>query len=144
MKTDKEKTARRAQKARFKAKHPDLVKAREKARKARWKANHPEQAKERELRKYLRRAHRISLEEYRNMVAAQGGLCAGCERPPKDGERLCVDHNHKTKAIRGLLCHNCNRGIGFLGEDPNTFARLVKYLKGRLPKAQGCLLRVVK
>lgn len=52
----------------------------------------------------------VSPEERAAMLAAQGGRCAICRKPPKiGGRRLHVDHDHVTGRIRGLLCHYCNR-----------------------------------
>jgi hypothetical protein len=51
------------------------------------------------------------VEEYERRLAAQGGGCAVCGRPPKVGKRLCTDHNHKTGLKRGLICHICNGRI---------------------------------
>jgi hypothetical protein len=48
--------------------------------------------------------------EYARLLAAQGGGCAICGNPPKT-RRLHVDHDHKTKRVRGLLCHRCNRAL---------------------------------
>lgn len=45
--------------------------------------------------------------QYDKMLAAQGGKCAICKRPPKS-RRLAVDHDHKTGKVRGLLCFRCN------------------------------------
>jgi hypothetical protein len=52
----------------------------------------------------------MPLTEYEARLAAQGGVCAICGRPPKT-RRLDVDHEHKTGAVRGLLCHRCNRNL---------------------------------
>src|SRR5437867_13162633 len=52
----------------------------------------------------------LSLAEYDALLAAQGGGCAICDRPPKT-RRLDVDHDHRTGKVRGLLCHRCNRGL---------------------------------
>ena len=50
--------------------------------------------------------------DYAALLAAQGGVCAICGRPPKQGGRkLHVDHDHRTGRIRGLLCFTCNRYI---------------------------------
>lgn len=46
------------------------------------------------------------------MLELQDGGCGVCGRPAKT-RRLDVDHDHKTKEIRGLLCHRHNRGLGY-------------------------------
>ena len=82
---------------------------------------------------YLRKSFDISLNEYHNMVAAQGNRCAMCEKPEtemRNGEikALSVDHNHTTGAVRGLLCSACNKAIGLLKEDRELFFAGVRYL----------------
>ena len=49
----------------------------------------------------------LTLEEYAAILAAQGGVCFGCGRPPKAGAVLHVDHDHRADgntSVRGLLC----------------------------------------
>lgn len=41
---------------------------------------------------------------------------------------LHVDHDAETGKVRGMLCTNCNRGIGFLKHDTEILARAIKYL----------------
>jgi hypothetical protein len=50
--------------------------------------------------------------DYARLLLAQDGVCGICKRPPKNLP-LHVDHDHQTMEIRGLLCHRCNRGLGF-------------------------------
>lgn len=52
----------------------------------------------------------ISDAEYERLLAAQHGHCAICPNTPKT-RRLHVDHDHATGAVRGLLCHRCNRNL---------------------------------
>lgn len=48
--------------------------------------------------------------DYAVLLAAQGGGCAICGATPKT-RRLHRDHDHRTKRLRGLLCHRCNRWL---------------------------------
>lgn len=42
--------------------------------------------------------------------------------------RLCIDHNHNTGKIRGILCHGCNVTLGFMSDDPDRLTYLLAYL----------------
>lgn len=53
----------------------------------------------------LRRLYGITLDEFEAILEVQGGVCAICKQPDKV---FCVDHNHKTLKIRGVICLNCN------------------------------------
>lgn len=78
---------------------------------------------------YLRQRYGITLAEYREMEQSQGGRCAICGGHQVDGERdLAVDHHHGTGKVRGLLCGNCNRGVGMFADDPALLARAITYL----------------
>lgn len=82
------------------------------------------------LRKKQRRHNRstkfgISEDQYEKMLSAQGGACAICGKKP-GRKQLAVDHNHKTGAVRGLLCSHCNCAIGMLNCDDDEFYALVK------------------
>jgi hypothetical protein len=70
--------------------------------------------------------HGLSIEQFDEMVLRQGGMCAVCESEKK----LYVDHCHTTDAIRGLLCHNCNVGIGHLRDSIAFLQKAKKYLEG--------------
>ena len=72
-----------------------------------------------------RRRYGISQEVYEEMISAQGGRCLICRRKP---DRLCVDHDHTSGAVRGLLCQSCNGGMGMFDDDPARMMRAVRYL----------------
>ena len=55
--------------------------------------------------------------------------CCGVDSKDLKGEKLHLDHCHKTSEYRGHLCGSCNRGIGMLGDNFEGVQRAVDYLK---------------
>lgn len=74
----------------------------------------------------------ISVAQYEEMLARQGGLCAICRKPPTR-KRLYIDHCHTTLVVRGLLCQKCNHAIGLLGDDPALCEAAGRYLLASRP-----------
>lgn len=76
------------------------------------------------------RQYGITEEEYQRLLAEQGGVCAICrqEQREKRSHPLVVDHSHEDGAVRGLLCHPCNRAIGGLKDQPLLLSRATTYL----------------
>ena len=114
---------------------------REKTRK--WQAENPERVKEyqREYRKrpevkrrardaYYRKTYGKSADEVDEIVDLQRGRCLICkvELPARLGSRH-LDHDHVTGEIRGVLCIDCNHGIGKLRDSPDLLLRAVVYLR---------------
>lgn len=66
----------------------------------------------------------LSERNYLDLVKSQDGKCVIC----KLKKRLCVDHNHETGEVRGLLCFKCNHAIGVVESDIQL-DRLFEYLK---------------
>lgn len=58
------------------------------------------------------------------MASRQRGGCAIC----REKKRLCVDHCHVSKKVRGLLCRECNIALGLLNDSVARLKRAVKYL----------------
>jgi len=79
--------------------------------------------------------YKLSLEEFQMMREAQQDRCAICGKEETvlgstgKVKSLAVDHDHDTGHIRGLLCNNCNRGIGLLGKKPELLRRALAYLE---------------
>ncbi len=78
----------------------------------------------------LRSSYGLTQIDYDRMVADQSGKCAICQRVCSE---LHIDHCHDTGVVRGLLCTDCNRGIGMLKHDPEIFMSAIKYLKVERP-----------
>lgn len=64
---------------------------------------------------------------YLELFAKQGGRCAICTATPKK-KRFAIDHDHATGTVRGLLCDNCNNGLGRFGDSPELLATARDYL----------------
>ncbi len=75
----------------------------------------------------IKRKYGITEADFRAMEQAQGGACAICRTLPEDG--LYVDHDHQTGKVRGLLCFQCNSGIGSLRDDIERLQRAIAYLR---------------
>ena len=81
----------------------------------------------------LKREYGIDKEGYKKLLKLQNGKCAICGLLEKEhrNQVLNVDHNHITKKVRGLLCNNCNRGIGHLKDSIFNLRKALEYLSER-------------
>lgn len=84
----------------------------------------------RRQRHYLQ-AYDISLRDYFQMLETQQGCCAICQTPAEHESSLFVDHNHTTGIVRGLLCPDCNKGIGFFRDNPSFLEQAARYVAYR-------------
>lgn len=75
---------------------------------------------------YLRTEYGITLVQYERLFEKQSGGCAICGRNQK---RLCVDHDHISGRVRGLLCNSCNNGLGRFKDNPKSLRKAADYLE---------------
>ena len=88
-------------------------------------------------RYHLRKKFGLTVEHYDEMLAAQGGGCAICGRPPREDISLHVDHDHQTGQVRGLTCFRCNNVLGDFNENQALLERAAAYLDRHDPEATG-------
>ncbi len=81
---------------------------------------------DRGLNEQLKANYGISLDAYNDMLVQQTGVCAICEK--KSARRLCVDHCHSTRVVRGLLCDRCNTGLGSFEDRSSLMLKAIAYL----------------
>lgn len=110
--------------------HKNPIKSRNHVKK--WQKENPEKYRNSQLK----RKYGISIEEYNELLKNQNNVCAICEIHKPLELFLCVDHNHKTSKIRGLLCSNCNVAIGLLKDNPIFFDKASIYLKKSIDKIE--------
>lgn len=114
-------------------------------RRLRWNATNPERAKERNRKRnsqhkltirnsHLKKSYGISRDQFSGMMASQGCKCLICKIDIKEfsegtKHRACVDHDHDTGQVRGILCHACNRGLGQFADSLERLKAAVEYLQ---------------
>lgn len=109
-------------------KDPEAVK--KKQREEYWKDPEKARRENRESRArnpgyWVRYKYKMSLEEWDERILNQGGMCAICEESTK----LCVDHDHVSGVIRGLLCRSCNIALGKFKESSKIVCLAAEYMK---------------
>lgn len=105
---------------------------------ARRKHLHGKSRRYRGLYYRLKSKFKISPDDFLAMLEKQNDACAICDRaitvgPEGKGSRqsACIDHDHITGRVRGLLCHGCNTAIGLFSESVAILARASQYLTER-------------
>ena len=78
-------------------------------------------------RRILKSRYGITPERFDELFNEQGGTCAICKQTYH--ATLHIDHNHTNEEIRGLLCNNCNRGLGHFKDDPERLQAAIQYLQ---------------
>ena len=113
-----------------------------KKRQAEWQKNNKEKVSARSLKWYYANKEKVvlkrerqklrgwglTLDGYNKLSNKQNRVCAICKRLCTSGRKLAVDHNHKTNKIRGLLCSNCNQGLGKFFDNKDLLKRAIIYL----------------
>lgn len=81
--------------------------------------------------RWLKKKYGITPDDFDQMFEKQAGLCqiCGTDRPGGRWNTFCVDHCHKTGKVRGLLCKDCNTGIGQMGDSPSRLRLAADYLE---------------
>lgn len=83
-----------------------------------------------ERRYRIRVTYGITVEDYDKIFDEQGGSCKICGKHQSQiNRRLCIDHDHATGKVRGLLCNSCNKVLGHSFENITILNNCIKYLE---------------
>lgn len=99
-----------------------------------WRRNNPEATRRMDRRTKLKR-YGLTVDDYESLLREQGSVCGICGKEEsalaRTGkvQRLAVDHCAESGKVRGLLCTNCNRGIGHLQHDADLLRNAIEYLE---------------
>ena len=101
-------------------------KDKQRRRSLQWQKDNPEKKRI----TVLKTVYGLSEDSYRELIDRTKGVCPICKNEfDYKRYRVCVDHNHSTGFIRGLICSRCNSGLGFFGDNPESILRAYNYLK---------------
>ena len=97
-----------------------------------WKGDHPGYWAE-----HQKKRHGLTDEKYNYLMQKQNGCCAICKKPFIPGEPPHIDHNHECcpgayscgKCVRGLLCINCNWGLGSFNDNEINLLNAIEYVR---------------
>lgn len=80
--------------------------------------------------RWLRESFGMTVDDYIKLFEDQDGKCAICGNGTNGNKKnFCVDHDHETGKVRGLLCHNCNVSVGLMKESPLLLRKAAEYLE---------------
>lgn len=83
-----------------------------------------------DIHRHVKRRYGITYKDYMTILNLQGDCCGICKLPRKDYHKnMAVDHCHETGNIRGILCNNCNAGMGCLKDNPEILEKSIEYIK---------------
>lgn len=77
------------------------------------------------LKKRIKYAYGLSLEAHAQLMEKANNSCEICQSSAK----ICIDHDHKTGKIRGILCDLCNKGLGLFSDNAQFLSNAIKYLE---------------
>jgi hypothetical protein len=96
-----------------------------------WRAENPDKRHKQERSRHLLQTYGIVQKEYDDMLYSQQGCCKLCGKKlirESVKRYFSVDHNHSTGIVRGILCYNCNSGLGLFKDNPHLLERAKEYV----------------
>jgi len=102
-----------------------------------WANTHRERRTRQSRASHIKSKFGITIEDYEALLIKQNYRCIICgaklnemvDVKNRKRHNLCIDHNHQTNEICGLLCISCNIGIGCFYENPDYLLKAIEYLR---------------
>jgi Recombination endonuclease VII len=89
---------------------------------------------------WLKSQYGLTEDDYNKLLEEQNFSCALCRKHlSTQKRRLCVDHDHETGKVRGLLCARCNGALGKLGDTVTSIKRVLAYVSQSVDDVDGGL-----
>lgn len=97
-----------------------------------WRQVNPEKDALYSKRTKLKAKYGITPEQKDEILKSQNYRCAICKSTDFGSKNWCVDHDHYTGEIRGLLCNGCNTGLGHFKENVRVLSTAILYLRKQI------------
>jgi len=104
-------------------------KKRDRENRRRYREKNPEKVRKTYRAWQLKTFYGITSEERDLIIRAQNNRCAICGKLLIKTKDTQIDHNHKTNKVRGILCANCNLGLGQFQDNILILQRAISYLE---------------
>lgn len=98
---------------------------------SKWRKNNKEKVALIEQRRYYKNKYKkygITQEIFDQLLQEQGNKCYICSVDFVEGIKINIDHCHTSKKVRGILCINCNLGIGHFKDNVELLENAIKYI----------------
>jgi hypothetical protein len=73
----------------------------------------------------------ITPSDFENLLIQSEGKCMICKESFGKG-KVCIDHNHTTGKVRGVVCDSCNKGLGFFKDNSIVLDTAIQYLEANV------------
>lgn len=123
----------RAWERRHYAQNADTIRAKKKV----WRDNNRDKQYQYDRKCKLMREYGLTVEKYDALDEAQNHVCKICRGVNPDGSRLAVDHDHTNGQVRGLLCINCNKGLGHFKDNAELLQEAARYIQSQRDRKEG-------
>lgn len=100
-------------------------KERNAAKKLEWKRANKELHVFHNMKSTYKIKYGMTVEQVAEFKAVRQNKCDICGNERK---KMCIDHDHKTNTVRGLLCHECNTALGLVHDDVEVLKKAITYL----------------
>ena len=131
---EEERQKRNERQRKYRAENPEV-----RIRNREYRRLHLKRYQATEFESQLRTKYHMSRDQFFTMLNGQDGKCAICrtvlavETSRKAKNRKCIDHDHDTGKVRGILCSPCNSGLGYFGDSLSRVEAAADYLRKNVP-----------
>lgn len=113
----------------YRAKNRNSIREKSRTYSKRYYENNKAECNRASLDARFKRKFGLTIVQRDALIEAQGKRCKVCTRAFTSVARACVDHDHITGRMRGIICTSCNKALGLLQDNVQSLGRAIAYLQ---------------